>query len=235
MKRQFYVRRGVALVTFLTGIALVSVWLGYLSPVVEYLRSPAVDVEALMSETPFNSPHKDGPERYAEDEYAVYSAVIEDEFQTNAIEEDARRVLIIGETAPDSLGQGVNGDSIERSIAQLHMPDPELIDSYINRNSQRRVLGASFKPSIDYALISRAEVERLFSNQGGWWPELRQRYPNTYGLLSFSGVGFNADRTRALVFNARTCGGLCGTGTYFILTKHNAVWRVQQKTVVWIS
>lgn len=236
MKRQFYIRRGVALVTFLMGVALVYVWFVYLSPVVEYLRSPAVDVEALMSATPRNSPHVNSFQSYTEEEYAVYSAVIED-FQKRAVmgQSRAQGVVIISQTAPDSLTDGMGVYAIERSMGEQRLPERELLENYEIRNRRRSMLDASFKSSLDYKLITTEEVERLFDKQGGWWQEFFQKYPNTHGLFSFSGVGFNAEFNRALVFLAFTCGGTCGNGTYYVLTKHNGVWRVHETIGVWIS
>lgn len=41
---------------------------------------------------------------------------------------------------------------------------------------------------------------------------------------SFSAVGFNHDKTVAILYATYWCGGRCGRGTYFILDKRNGHW-----------
>jgi hypothetical protein len=52
--------------------------------------------------------------------------------------------------------------------------------------------------------------------------------------LSFT-VGFNEDRTRALVSVAHVCGSLCGSGYDYLLTREAGGWAVRAVMHTWVS
>jgi len=52
---------------------------------------------------------------------------------------------------------------------------------------------------------------------------------NASVVFEVSGVGFNKDRSRALVYVGHHCGSLCGGGRYHLLVKQNDKWQVDQE------
>jgi hypothetical protein len=54
------------------------------------------------------------------------------------------------------------------------------------------------------------------------WKQFRQQHPHASGYLAVSAVGFNTERTIAVVYSQVRCGSKCGTGsfTYFRRTPH---------------
>jgi len=75
--------------------------------------------------------------------------------------------------------------------------------------------GASF--------ISRAEINRFAEDN--FWRLFRFSHPLTFGMLSLSRVGFNSDRTEAIVSFGFSCGGLCGHSSVWKFTKIDGQWR----------
>ena len=57
------------------------------------------------------------------------------------------------------------------------------------------------------------------------WSGFYRKYPGSGGYLQVSAVGFDSARTRAMVYMAHHCGGLCGGGTHYLLEKIDAAWR----------
>jgi hypothetical protein len=87
--------------------------------------------------------------------------------------------------------------------------------------------------------ITEAAVDSMFkSGVIGGWKQFRQQHPHASGYQAVSAVGFNAERTVAVVYSEVRCGAMCGTGsfTYFRRTPHG--WsRVQAEmpSCRWIS
>ena len=54
------------------------------------------------------------------------------------------------------------------------------------------------------------------------WKQFRQQHPHAGGYQAVSAVGFNTERTVAVVYSEVRCGAKCGTGgfTYFSRTPH---------------
>jgi hypothetical protein len=48
-------------------------------------------------------------------------------------------------------------------------------------------------------------------------------------IFHVSAIGFNPDRTRALVYVGHDCGSLCGGGTYHFLVKQDGRWQVDRE------
>jgi hypothetical protein len=64
--------------------------------------------------------------------------------------------------------------------------------------------------------------------------EIQRFYGESVGAFTFSRVGFNFKRTRAVVYVQNLC-GLCGEGFYALLEKYNGKWAVISKAGTWIS
>jgi hypothetical protein len=48
--------------------------------------------------------------------------------------------------------------------------------------------------------------------------------PHPFGMVRFSRVAFNADRSQALFAVSDVCGGLCGRGGALVATRRNGRW-----------
>lgn len=91
------------------------------------------------------------------------------------------------------------------------------------------MLHSGFQISKPTRLVTREELDAAFksppaSTMGDGWEGFRLHFLESAGYLILSGVGFNADRTIALVYMEHRCGGLCGAARYYILQKRNGRW-----------
>jgi hypothetical protein len=98
-----------------------------------------------------------------------------------------------------------------------------------NRKSQR--LQARFDLRRPYELASRRTLKELLQASGD------QSQP--WIVFSVSGVGFNANYDRAVVYVSYVCGELCGQGTIAFLVKEGGKWTYDQqadsKSCTWVS
>jgi hypothetical protein len=99
----------------------------------------------------------------------------------------------------------------------------ETITDYQDRNSQpERVL------HVPNLIIT---VYLIPSEDEGSWKTL---YPDADALIHFSRVGFNADRTQALVYVSDYYGPLAASGNMVFLER-DGEWTVKKVLLVWIS
>lgn len=97
--------------------------------------------------------------------------------------------------------------------------------------------------------VTLADFERRMKDYGSLrgllprarvWPVGRDPYGARHPvdwmpLHAFSHVGFDRDRTQALVYVSYTCGGLCGDGQYVLLERSARGWRIARSVRSWIS
>jgi len=117
------------------------------------------------------------------------------------------------------------------------LPDvtEELIDAFKTRNRQLLPLKPLLSLSVHYVLIGSKEMDDIFHRDEDGWDEFYQRYPNSPGTITLSRVGFSTDLKRALVYIGHQSHWRAGSGHFVVLRKENGDWRVQGKTMIWIS
>ncbi|WP_268847570.1 hypothetical protein [Flavobacterium aestivum] len=65
--------------------------------------------------------------------------------------------------------------------------------------------------------------------------ELKQKTGKKYDFYEMTIPVFSKDNSKAYVEINHYCGGLCGSGKAFFLSKINGEWRIINKTQTWIS
>ncbi len=75
-------------------------------------------------------------------------------------------------------------------------------------------------------------------NAAGGFLEYRKTHPDIHGIVSVSAVGFNANKTAAVVFQSFHCGSRCGSGQLVAFRKINGHWTKLESSPTgcgWIS
>jgi hypothetical protein len=101
--------------------------------------------------------------------------------------------------------------------------------SFEAANKRAMMLQPDFQLPKQTKLVTREELDAAFQRPSGaevgdGWEGFRHHFPSSAGYLILSGVGFNSDRTIALVYVEHRCGGLCGAARYYILQKRDGRW-----------
>jgi hypothetical protein len=87
-----------------------------------------------------------------------------------------------------------------------------------------KLLGKNIPLSASYEIVPEVAITSIFKHERGW-TTFSERYPLAHGFYTFSAVGFNPQRNRAIVWMLNQCGELCGGGTYHFFEKKGDKWR----------
>ena len=161
-----------------------------------------------------------------DDIYAVYSAILNREYKD-------RFIFIADRTSPVYFGQTF-GDN---SISGL---SDETINDYDERNKTDEPLQNAFSKDLHYALLSNDEQKQTLTKTGREnylkkYPEAVTEFPPSLGIITFSKIGFNGDRTQALVSVNDSCPALCGSGQFYFLRKQDGNWSIEGVKELWVS
>jgi len=204
--------------------------------------SPPVEAPAAA---PVAAPSAPAPKSDIEsEEYFVYDDLIRSEY----CGEDIDLIVVADRTAFGHDEAGALNDAVEQMRVMLPHPQPETIDDFARRNAERRPLRADrfFRPrpqpgSNDrivlgpmVKMISEREQEELFKGHDGW-KRFYAAYPRSQGIVDVSAVGFNGDRTQALLYVGNQSHWLAGAGFYMLLEKKGDKWEIVAKNMCWIS
>ncbi len=99
----------------------------------------------------------------------------------------------------------------------------EAIADYNRINQKRWLLQRNFPTDDPYELVTSDTLKVLFDH--GDWDAFYKRYPGSSGIISLSAVGFNHDKTRAVLYGGKSCGGLCGSWSFELLEKVDGKWK----------
>jgi hypothetical protein len=157
-----------------------------------------------------------GQEPVEPESYAVYRLLIPREWPVRVAK--AKQIVLKQETVtkPTCFPSG-------RPLQEEWKP---VVDDFRAQNRVPRVLQAGFDVGVPYLLVPAREIEQMFSGSlPGDWRAFYARYPDSGGYTEVSAVGFDPTKTRAMVYVAHGCGGLCGGGTHHFVEKVDGLWR----------
>jgi hypothetical protein len=163
-----------------------------------------------------------------DDEYAVYAALIEDRYLWEGVD----LIVIRNETTLFELGPDVTFEQVSRSAPAL---EEETYADFLAVNEEPTPLDGSLDLGFEVALVSPQELEEIFAADVGSYDAFYERFPNSQGVMELSRVGFNADRSQALVYVGNQHAPLGGAGYYLILNKDDGAWQVDSELPLWIS
>jgi hypothetical protein len=157
--------------------------------------------------------------------YDVYAAVIP---MDSWYWENSKVILILGDIPPREWPIGSPGGALNGDAKFIESFEP-IFSSFEAANKAAMMLHSDVHLAKPTRLVTRAELDAAFetpsgTNVGDGWEGFRHYFPDSAGYLILSGVGFNAERTIALVYEEHRCGGLCGAPSYYILQKRDGRW-----------
>jgi hypothetical protein len=178
------------------------------------IRTPAIPT-SMSTSTPTLQPDPDI------EEYDVYNDLLESRFKGDEID----RVLIIDHTrvnSPKHLEQDLAAFQENTPLA------PELVASFEERNQLSYLLNSVLDFGVEYQLLTQEEVDELRDlDEASGWKLLYEKYPNSYGFVYLSRVGFNADFSKALIFTESFHYDQPIIGGYYLMVKQDGRWVVE--------
>jgi hypothetical protein len=68
-----------------------------------------------------------------------------------------------------------------------------------------------------------------------FWVKFYKKYPISAGVIGFSSIGFNTDKTQAIVQVENSFASLGAEGALFYLVKDENGWKIISVTLTWVS
>lgn len=167
-----------------------------------------------------------------DEEYAVYSAVIQARFLKN---QDVRQIVL-----KDTTVGMMPGDipPVQEDFLRAQKPDQagDLLADLTAKMIQPCQIEPRFDVQVPVHLLSEAEQQQAFAPPlDKAWTNFYARFPGAQGMMEFSRVGFSEDGNVAVVYMGNQQGGLAGGGYNFVLEKGNSGWTIVAEVMTWIS
>ena len=86
-------------------------------------------------------------------------------------------------------------------------------------------------------VVSSEELSYIFDSQdvNNNWQEFYRRYENAVGYIQFSRIGFNDDKTQAILEAGHFYGSLGAEGSIIYLVKQRGNWVIKDRRMTWIA
>lgn len=158
--------------------------------------------------------------------YKVYSAVLPID---SWYWEGSGTILILREIPPREWAGGAPRDVLRRAGTTFAAEMEPVFKSFEEVNHATRLLSGVVDLHRPHRFIESAELNAAFEKGNGSdkrdaWQGFHQEFPGASGYVILSGVGFNSDKTLALVYVEHRCGNGCGGAHYYVLQRREGVW-----------
>jgi hypothetical protein len=155
------------------------------------------------------------------DAYEIYSLLIPHNWIVT--EAHAQSLLIQAETQSYPICLNPANEE-ERSVV-----GPAIHD-FVEANKKKWLLQRMFEVEQPYELLRSEEIKASFRGDSiaSRWKAFYARYPQSRGWIELSAVGFNADKTIAVVYVGHHCGSLCGGGGFTVLERNGGKWAIRR-------
>lgn len=170
-----------------------------------------------------------------DEEYAIYSSLLAD-FDRKMNKGRGLSQFIIRDITQNPVDK-CDPEEVFGWNKQIITPDLRVaLDDLGKKNKESLKLSDRFTLQKNRILVSNDEFHALVdSTNRDEWPNFRRKYPASWGVHSFSRVGFNTTKTKAVVYSEIACGPLCGGGSYYILHKEEGSWKTDKELQCWVS
>ena len=152
------------------------------------------------------------------DAYEVYRALLPHEESSSFAK---GTIVIKGTTVPSQ-------DSVDECLsAETRKRFKDAIADFQRVSQDRKLLRWEFTSETPYEIVSEETINTIFKEEGvgRGWETFYKRYPQSGGYHIFSAVGFNKNKTQAIVYSGSACGGLCGRWSLHVLEKVDGKWK----------
>ncbi len=112
--------------------------------------------------------------------------------------------------------------------------DKSTIAHFQASNSVSQPLTNQLSFAVPHTMLAGKELHSLFQQEDGW-KAFGKRYPKSHGYFSFSRVGFNRERTEALLYVEERVGWLHAGGRYVLFRKYDKTWHYIAEQLTWVS
>ena len=152
--------------------------------------------------------------------YVVYASLLANEWVVRIAK---AKTLVVQEETATKWQCMPSGKVLETSWKPV-------VESFRTANESIRTIRAGQLLGLPYEVVPSRLIRATFDKPvpngvSDGWSGFYRKYPDSGSYLQVSAVGFDSARSRAMVYMAHHCGGLCGGGRHYVLEKIDGVWR----------
>lgn len=167
-------------------------------------------------------------------EYVIYNAFFNSITENEDFKVDSVSIAILDST---SIRDNLSLNN-ERIISKLREEwgfelSGDLIDDFNTKNATKHFIEDYFKAELRYQIIATDKYLEIFKNSYPW-ENLEEEYPKIKSFLTFSRIGLNTQKDKALLFVSISCGPLCGSTWFFYLEKVDNKWELANEQMLTI-
>ena len=85
------------------------------------------------------------------------------------------------------------------------------------------------------SVVSNDSMNAIMSAGGDRWCAFYSHFPGAYGIIQFSRVGFNPERSQAVIYTEHQAASLAGVGEYWFLRRKRSRWILGFRFEKWVS
>ena len=166
------------------------------------------------------------------------------EIYSNLINEfnHAKRIVISDSTSIDFTDlDRLNFEKLRKEFSEFENElknqelQEETFKDFKNQNINSEKILKSEIPNDKIVLISSEEVDKIFKNNRKGWDHFYRKFPKSQGILTLSKIGFNENKTQAIVYYGNQSHYLAGIGYLAYYIKINDSWKLAGLSELWIS
>ena len=177
------------------------------------------------------------------EDYAVYRAVLLQKFNKPERERFVIRQVL------QALGLRLHSkETVQSKILQWRLKlnglEATTADDFVRKNVENSSLESKLELPLPYVLLTESESTEIWNRPDkeslrgrpmDGWKIFRERFPGAGGCISFSRVGFNEHKKKALVEVGIQADWLMGHGEVILLSLEETGWKVSSELHLWIS
>ncbi|MDI6050848.1 hypothetical protein QLS31_13515 [Flavobacterium sp. XS2P24] len=162
--------------------------------------------------------------------YDIYSLVINEKYSSKKI--------VIVQATKTSIDLKYENNFYDYLIKNYQDFDTSLVQIHEDLNENSVNFGEQFHSDTkEIILISSDELLYIFDSQdlNADWKEFYNDYENSNGIIRFSRIAFNENKTQAIFEIGHSYASLGGEGSIIYLKKKNNIWTIIKIISTWIS
>lgn len=167
-------------------------------------------------------------ESYCQDECIIFKKVIDEyvlKYRQPGIKYSSTTLIVL--ETPNYMRKIVITDFLRYKNQYNKFHENTLFD-FIERNQDGLQMDCSKYPKIDIIIVNQEQSKN--------WEKLLATYPDwNFSILEFSNIGFNEDKTQALLYYGFDSGPGVGGGIYIILEKKRGKWKKKAVIPAWAA
>jgi chaperonin GroEL (HSP60 family) len=173
------------------------------------------------------------------EEYAVYSAVINKMFAGDKVTFDTQSQIKLLVIRDHTIKYALHVGRQDWQYLEKRLPEEsqEIFNDFLVKVKEQKQLKDNFKIELKRTLIKKDETEQMFKEKEKEkvWERFYKSFPNSGGYIGLSRIGFDTKKKHAVVYMEHRCHELCASGHLLLLKKTEEGWTVLEEFGGWMA